>query len=95
MWKVYGVLGCLIFSLFIVYDTQQIVGCSKFGKPHQYRSVRNTPTLLRCLRLMMRLCLQLHRRRVSGPHPWLLVASVASAAAAAKRASITRDCCEY
>ena len=24
MWKVYGVLGCLIFSLFIVYDTQQI-----------------------------------------------------------------------
>ena len=47
MWKVYGVLGCLIFSLFIVYDTQQIVGCSKFGKPHQYRSVRNTPKLSR------------------------------------------------
>lgn len=35
MSKVYAVVGCLIFSMFIVYDTQLIVGVNKFGDPHR------------------------------------------------------------
>jgi FtsH-binding integral membrane protein len=35
MSKVYAVVGCLLFSMFIVYDTQLIVGVNKWGDPHR------------------------------------------------------------
>lgn len=35
MSKIYAVLGCLLFSMFIVYDTQLIVGVNKVGDPHR------------------------------------------------------------
>lgn len=34
--KVYAAAGCLIFSMYLVFDTQLIVGCSPTGKPHQF-----------------------------------------------------------
>lgn len=34
--KLYALIGCLVFSLYIVFDTQLIMGCNKFGKAHRY-----------------------------------------------------------
>ena len=31
-----GAIGCLVFSLYIVYDTQLIIGSPDAKKPHRY-----------------------------------------------------------
>ena len=58
--KVYAVVGCLLFSMFIVYDTQLIVGVNKWGDPHRcalkHRCSIDSAFVVRAIALGLVLC---------------------------------------